>query len=359
MFPNEERRILGTRLGRGNRRYAGSEQVPLTCMASPSSVPLHTLFPRRISGESMQGLHCEQCAVRQMDPRFSRKLASSWNRIRVGQESLNGPKPMTLPVVQSLWIGNRLSTMESLAIRSFLAQGHPFDLYAYGPLDNVPPGTNLRDGREILPQEDVFVYRRGPGKGSPSAFSNCFRYKLLLERGGWWSDLDAVCLRPLEFESQHLTGWEREPNGTEHVAAGLMKMPVGSRLAAFCWEQCQQAQKERVRWGQLGPRLLARGMSETEVEIEVLAPDLLYPIDYWNCQALVEETPLPAESYSVHLWNSQWRAAGIDPDGRFPESCLYERLKRQFGCPTLVAPQVPRRRRWWQRIVQPWRRRAA
>ena len=90
--------------------------------------------------------------------------------------------------VQSLWIGNRLSVMQQLSIRSFLDNGHPFHLYAYEGIEGVPGGTVVRSGTEILPAEDIFVYRKGCGKGSPAVFADFFRYKLLLERGGWWAN---------------------------------------------------------------------------------------------------------------------------------------------------------------------------
>ena len=41
-------------------------------------------------------------------------------------------------VVQSLWLGDRLTTMERLAISAFLRCGHTFHLYCYNPIKNVP-----------------------------------------------------------------------------------------------------------------------------------------------------------------------------------------------------------------------------
>src|SRR5690349_14550149 len=98
-----------------------------------------------------------------------------------------------------LWIGDRFSTLERLCVASFLAHGHGVHLYAYGPVDGVPEGAQLRDAREILPAERIYTYASGFGQGSPSAFSNEFRYKLLRDRGGVWSDTDIACLRPFDF----------------------------------------------------------------------------------------------------------------------------------------------------------------
>jgi hypothetical protein len=86
-------------------------------------------------------------------------------------------------IVQGLWIGPELSVMEQLSIASFLRNGHEYHLYVYGEVKNIPMGTRVKDGdEEILPVSMIFQYRR---EKSYSAFSNFFRYRLLLERGGW------------------------------------------------------------------------------------------------------------------------------------------------------------------------------
>lgn len=238
---------------------------------------------------------------------------------------------MGLETIQSLWIGKRLSVMEQLCIRSFLDRGHPFRLYAYQEIDGIPEGTELRDGREILSEKEIFVYRTGSGRGSPSAFSNMFRYKLLLENGGWWADLDAYCLRPLEFESEHVIGYERERDGSLHVNCGLMRVPTGSKFSEFCWEECQRVDRERVRWGQIGPRLTARAISQTGTPFEILPPEAFYPIDHFRSIKLLRESSIPENSYSIHLWNSNWRREGLDPDATYRPDCIYEKLKRWHG----------------------------
>ena len=99
--------------------------------------------------------------------------------------------------VHMLWIGERLSALERLACASFLDHGHPLHLWTYGPVAGVPEGTTVCDATEVLPRSAIFRYgpETGPGAGSLAGFANLFRYRLLLERGGWWADSDVVCLR--------------------------------------------------------------------------------------------------------------------------------------------------------------------
>src|SRR5258706_1862824 len=103
---------------------------------------------------------------------------------------------MNNKIVQGLWIGGSLSTMERLSIKSFLANGHAYHLYAYDDVAGVPPGAVVKDGNQILPSSLIFRCKQNK---SFAAFSDFFRYKLLLEKGGWWVDLDVVCLKFFAF----------------------------------------------------------------------------------------------------------------------------------------------------------------
>ena len=98
-------------------------------------------------------------------------------------------------IIQSLWIGNELSNIEKLCINSYIKNGHTFHLYTYDEIKNVPKECVIKDAQEILPKDDIFAYNSGLGKGSFSAFSNYFRYKLLELKGNWWTDTDIVCLK--------------------------------------------------------------------------------------------------------------------------------------------------------------------
>src|SRR3954451_19785346 len=79
-------------------------------------------------------------------------------------------------VIQTLWIGPELSTLERLSLRSFLAHGHEVCLYTYGEVRGVPAGGAVRDAAEILPAAAVFRYRDLPsyaGLRTSSATSCC------------------------------------------------------------------------------------------------------------------------------------------------------------------------------------------
>ena len=96
--------------------------------------------------------------------------------------------------IQTLWIGKELSELENLCISSYIKNGYDFHLYAYDEISNVPEDCIILDANSILDESEVFCYNVGQGKGSFSAFSNLFRYKLLFEEGGVWTDTDVISI---------------------------------------------------------------------------------------------------------------------------------------------------------------------
>ena len=149
-------------------------------------------------------------------------------------------------VIQGLWIGEALSTMERLSIASFLAHGHEYHLYTYEDVKNVPAGTHIRDANEILPASAIFQYRE---QKSFSGFANYFRYKLLLERGGWWCDLDVVALRPFDFSAEYVFGEETTGSLQPAVNSGVIRAPQGASLLRFAWERCLGRDPRTLQWG--------------------------------------------------------------------------------------------------------------
>jgi hypothetical protein len=233
-------------------------------------------------------------------------------------------------LIQSLWIGPRLSAMEQLTIRSYLHHGHEFHLYVYDRPDGVPPGTTVRDANEILPRSMIFTYRE---HDSVSGFSNFFRYKLLLERGGWWVDTDQVCLRPFAADDEHVFASEPGKDGRDVICAGAIHAPRGSDAMRFAWETCKAKDTSQLKWGEAGPRLVAQAVERFGLQQHVRPSRVFCAIGDADWDSVIGERcpPLPPDALGIHLWNERWRRAGCDKDAAYPASSLYERLKRRYG----------------------------
>jgi hypothetical protein len=143
-------------------------------------------------------------------------------------------------IVNGLWLGDEtLGALEKLTLKSFVEMGAEFHLWGYGNIkDKLPKGVILRNGEELIPKEKIFRYPSsmllGFGANSYVGFSEIFRYKVLYEIGGWWSDMDVVCLKPLsEIEDPY---WFRF-HGVLSVVGNIMKCPAKSELMKRCYER--------------------------------------------------------------------------------------------------------------------------
>lgn len=233
-------------------------------------------------------------------------------------------------LIQGLWIGSELSIMEQLSISSFLRHGHDYHLYVYDDLKYIPAGTVVMDAAEILPSSSIFQYKDRPSYGG---FANFFRYKLLLERGGWWADTDTICLKPFDFPGEYVFSAEINHRGREVVNNGVIKAPAGSALMAYAWEVCQSKNPARLVWGETGPRLMSKAVKKLGLERYKTTYRTFCPIDYEQWRTLLQpglDVLFDERTSAIHLWNEMWRLAGQDKNAPYPPTCLYEKLKRNY-----------------------------
>ena len=224
---------------------------------------------------------------------------------------------------QSFWHGKALSPYELFCLQSFVTCGHDVDLYTYNENLVVPAGVRVCDATHIS-RDEVFVYEAdGFGKGSPSAFSNFFRYKLLVEKGGWWIDTDVVCLTdriPLvdEFYARQ---------DADLVACGTMYFKPQHPVMVQCLEQATKLGRA-VKWGDSGPRLFTRVLTDFGL-IERAAPaSVCYPTHY--AQALDALRPSQTATLApqiegalfLHLWNGMLTFGGVNKTCLPPKGSL-------------------------------------
>lgn len=230
-----------------------------------------------------------------------------------------------LEIIQGLWVGSSLSVMEQLSIASFLANGHEYHLYVYDEIGNVPSGTILEDATRIVSADCRFLDSRG----TFAAFSDFFRYKLLLERGGWWVDTDIVCMRPFAFDGNCV--FSKEPDST--IGSAVMRVPPGNDVISRAWAACLHLDRTSVEWGAIGPRLLAPIIHELGLDSLAVDHEVFYPFDWADWRKALDPAvvwQLSPATRGVHFWNSMWDLAGTDKDATYPRDCLYETLKRQY-----------------------------
>jgi hypothetical protein len=232
-------------------------------------------------------------------------------------------------VIQSLWIGDGLSVMEQLCISSFLRHGHEFHLYVYQDVAGIPSGTVVLSADTILPASRIFTYKEHP---TYAVFANFFRYKLLLEMGGWFVDADTICIKPFQFCSDYVFSSEGI-NGHQLVNVGAMKVPAGSPLMQYAWGACERLNVGELQWSQCGPALFKEAVAACSLEGYVQPWDVFCPVHFSVWEKLLDPGvgwAFGTHTHAIHLWNELWRRSGRDKNARYPENCIYEQLKQRY-----------------------------
>lgn len=267
------------------------------------------------------------------------------------------------PIIQSLWIGTKLSVMENLSISSFLQNGHPFHLYIYDNVQGVPEGVTLKDANNILHSDKIFKYK---DFDSYAGFSNIFRYKLLLEKGNYWVDTDIICLKPFLDNTEYVFASQKMPNiSFKHKGKSsilyrsqnlvtevkkfvknpfyfkekktattcIIKAPSASAIMEYCYNKSANKDPQKLYWGQTGPQLLTKAINKFDMWDYVAEPGIFCPIDHWNWKQIISESfdeDVLTNSQAVHLWNEFWRRDNVDKSSNFSENCIYEQLKKRY-----------------------------
>ncbi len=233
-------------------------------------------------------------------------------------------------IVHSLWIGHSLSLLELLTINSFIKNGHVFYLWIYQPLIHpLPKEIVCKDANMIIPENKIFRYKNknqfGHGKGSLGGFSDIFRYRLLYEYGGWWTDMDITCLKPLNFNHQYVFRTHHELK----LVGNLMKCPKNSTLMKTCYERAiLEINADNKDWNK-PIQILVDEVKNQHLENFIM--ELSNP-DSWRLIRifLIKKNLLPEEWYVLHWVNEEWRRNHINKEMFRPNS-TYGILMNEYG----------------------------
>jgi hypothetical protein len=215
--------------------------------------------------------------------------------------------------VSGLWIGPRLSPLERACVQSFLVKGHAFNLYVYEAVENVPNGCTLRDAETIVPSAQIFKHSSGPGTGSLAGFSDLFRYKLLYEHGGWWTDLDVFCLSPSLPMLPIVIGRQ----DSQLINGAILKFPPRHPAMQRAYEECV-AKGPSIDWAEIGPVLLTQFVEQGHIVADVLPTTSFYPLHFSQFWAVFDPrrtahaAQVMQSSTCLHFWNEMIRRHGID-----------------------------------------------
>jgi hypothetical protein len=224
-----------------------------------------------------------------------------------------------MEMVHGLWIGP-IGHLEELTLRSFSVYAH-FNLWTYdsvniGSIENV----SVKDGEEIIPREEIFLYPDKMdlpfGGGTHVGFSEIFRYKVLYEKGGWWSDMDVTCLKPLSLIK---TDYFFREHGGLPLAGNIMKCPPRSELMRMCYEESKKAVNEKTTDWHLSMKILCQnvkrlGLSQY-INTNMCNLDRLAEINKFK----EPNFRIPESWHFVHWMNTIFEKNVFHPDSAFAD----------------------------------------
>lgn len=217
-------------------------------------------------------------------------------------------------IVNGLWIQGKLSALELLTIQSYSDNGFLFQLWTYSPSTiNAPESTIIKDANEIIKFDNVFIYNKinihGHGKGSYAGFSDIFRYKLLYEKGGIWTDMDITCLKPFQIKEEYIFRFHHKTN----AVGNFMKCPKNSDIMKWCYELAnKKVTPDNTNW-MLPIEILNEGIQKYQLTkyIKNISNNDSFP-DIVGL--LTGNKIIPDNWLIIHWMNEEWRRFEINKE---------------------------------------------
>lgn len=242
--------------------------------------------------------------------------------------------------VASLWIGDTLSWLERLCLKSFVDKGQAITLYSYDPIKNVPTGVIVADANAIwTPPEGLLE------KTAPSYLADLFRLHLMIKSASIWVDTDILCLKPIQPTREgYAMGWTHQ-NG--EVNNAVLRLPRNSEILKCLIEFTQDLSKQPV-WLRpalrqrverlpvedrlvgrfaakrtvIGPAALTHFARSTGEAAHAFNPDVLFPVPWQFVDVLFNpfggvDGWLSDDTCAVHLWShmlKRHKRSHIHPD---------------------------------------------
>jgi len=178
----------------------------------------------------------------------------------------------------------------------------------------------------------MFTYQAGTfNLGSVAGFSNLFRYTLIHERGGWWTDTDVCYVNGFASESPEMFFAERSQGGEFRVANALFRSPPGNPLLRVCLNRFAEKDVTKIVHGETGPMLLTSAILACNKQDAVLAADPVFPVSWWEYERLFFDEQLAIDSCAtIHFWNAMLDFGKLDKNATYPFQSAFEQLKRKY-----------------------------
>jgi len=247
--------------------------------------------------------------------------------------------------IQSLWIGNKLSVNEQLCIKSFLKNGHEFHLYTYEEVADIPDGTIIMNANDIMALSNKYEIKSGFGANSKAPFSDLFRLNLLYKKGGWWVDMDVICLKNFNILPIEIITTSLEIPEGDYANINVLSFPAGHPFIKECLNKWEDFNIKNLYYA-VGVDLVKSVVEINDNKRFTVNHSLFNPISYRLSKFIftvsVYQIPLiniyrrlrkqeiielPTDnSFAIHLWNESLKST----NRKHSRFSLFEQLKKKY-----------------------------
>lgn len=229
-----------------------------------------------------------------------------------------------MPEVSMMWVGNPLTQVQRLSMRSFMHYGFDVVLYCYDELD-PPAGVTVRDANSIVRDADIFESHQ-----TFAAFADLFRYRLLYTTDTLWVDADTLCLQSDWDFGDYIFGRQ----SATKVANGVLGYPKESLLAHTMVKRAKYHGSNV--FDALGPILLTEVLDELEMTHLAKPRQTFSPIPWQDFSLMWQEGAKDGVlaavegSHAVSLWNYQLGYHNY-PRNDFPSNTAMAYWEKKFS----------------------------
>jgi len=245
-------------------------------------------------------------------------------------------------VINMLWVGSKLSRMEYYSIKSFIKVGYEIHLWCYEDIENVPQDVIIKDGNLILNIEDIFLLKQ-----SFLPFSDIFRYKMLYELGGYWADIDMICLKRFDTDDDYIISSEYTMQNGAYKSKlsyvsniGILKSPKNSLFYKDLYNTCSNYQFNKNNNDKLKyMKIFRKKLVKYEYEKYIRPPDHFCPVSWWNSKEAfmgnrkkkwgvnpLSDNNILNNSYCIHFWRDKaTKTHKLNLDKIYNQDSLWEK----------------------------------
>ena len=266
--------------------------------------------------------------------------------------------------IQTLWIGKTMPMINHHCLKS-MTKYHTVEIYTYSKIENLPQNTDhgviIKDANEIIEEKDLFYFN----ETDIAPFSDLFRFKLLLLKGGYWLDLDIFLLKPINYKmNEFIVGSERtmlvgafKSKNPYKANIGFLKAKRKSKFYERIVEECEKKIEKGLKKRTDLMVVFQKQIERFGLEYCIKSPEFYCNLDWWFLKEAFKEPIIEnwkskygwgsqkdylnnLESVGIHLWGGLISQKKIDCENYVEGSLIDLLIKSLDDKPTFILPPV-------------------